>query len=189
MSRSDTHATAACASLEILRGMVTGLEAGATYGRLTVICIDEKRTHRSSVDGRSRLFVDCRCRCGYKNYGGRGISVCREWRGSYVAFLRREAFCQSADCDSLGCWRERALAPKWISVGERMPAVDTKVIVWGQALSFGEMRPYEAFAAYLETYIDGFDWVIANDADFCHPQNVTHWQPLPPAPEPRMEKE
>ncbi len=53
-------------------------------------------THNDSGKCRSREYISWSCmiqRCtnknntAYKNYGGRGIYVCQEWRDSYEAFL------------------------------------------------------------------------------------------------------
>lgn len=51
-----------------------------------------KKTHGASNTRLYRIWCGMRKRCsypltnGYENYGGRGISVCREWDESYEAF-------------------------------------------------------------------------------------------------------
>ena len=52
------------------------------------------RTHGLSKEAIYAVWCDMRHRCsnpqhhGYKYYGGRGISVCKEWRDSFIAFYK-----------------------------------------------------------------------------------------------------
>jgi len=76
---------------DLLRGACTScgcakrdrLAAGATHG--------ETRGRRMSVEYRTWALIIARCTnpkaTGYKNYGGRRIFVCKEWRNNFSAFL------------------------------------------------------------------------------------------------------
>lgn len=58
---------------------------------------------RENATAEYRAWVEMRQRCynshrrGYKNYGGRGIQVCAEWRHSFSAFLNDVGRRPSAD--------------------------------------------------------------------------------------------
>lgn len=54
--------------------------------------VKESTTHGLSHERLYRVWVDMKKRCYdpafkyYKNYGGRGIAVCDEWRNDYISF-------------------------------------------------------------------------------------------------------
>ena len=83
--------------------------------------------------------------------------------------------------------------PKWISVKERMPPLKEKVLVWAVGKSkltmgktycdvtftaevMGEVRWWEFWLWFLEDWDINGMWVRWNG-------RVTHWMPLPDAPE------
>lgn len=61
-------------------------------GCLSKTGLKKRKTHGMSNDRNFRIWVAMRQRCSnprntyYKNYGGRGITVCKEWEGSYETF-------------------------------------------------------------------------------------------------------
>jgi hypothetical protein len=54
---------------------------------------DNNRTHGMANNRLYTIWLNMRSRCynpkniSYRNYGGRGISVCNEWRGSFEKFM------------------------------------------------------------------------------------------------------
>lgn len=67
--------------------------------------------------------------------------------------------------------------PEWVSVADRLPNDDATRLVW-----IGGLRSY----AVADYYGDG-EWI---DRDYCNlTRDVTHWMPLPDAPEEDEEDE
>lgn len=91
---------------------------------------------------------------------------------------------------------ERAAQPKWISVKERLPEFKIDVLVKCSKLSHLELPTirktlaydfYSVMSLYCETENgnETYVWDTRPETDVC-PLNfweVTHWMPLPPAPE------
>lgn len=74
--------------------------------------------------------------------------------------------------------REREASGGWIRCEERMPAAETRVLVSG--LLHGQASIFEAF--HMPRYAITHRWQFRNGM-YCAEGEVTHWQPLPPAPE------
>lgn len=81
-------------------GVFTAIGADVKSGRtkscgcLNIARIKERRTlHGLTKCPEHRAWVEMKRRCydvsrpGYKNYGGRGIKVCEQWRSSFNAFM------------------------------------------------------------------------------------------------------
>ena len=70
---------------------------------------------------------------------------------------------------------------RWVSVGERLPEEDLQVLVWGKgwsspAIGWREHRPWYIVPETI--------WTLGDEIDLGYPpQDITHWQPLPPGPE------
>lgn len=70
---------------------------------------------------------------------------------------------------------------RWVSVGERLPDEDLQVLVWGKgwsspAIGWREHRPWYIVPETI--------WTLGDEIDLGYPpQDITHWQPLPPGPE------
>jgi hypothetical protein len=69
---------------------------------------------------------------------------------------------------------------RWVSVGERLPEEDLQVLVWGKgwsspAIGWREHRPWYIVPETI--------WTLGDEIDLGYPpQDITHWQPLPPGP-------
>ena len=56
-------------------------------------CLQLRTTHGGSGTSEFQAWADMKRRCNnpndqhYKNYGGRGITICLEWQNDFVAFL------------------------------------------------------------------------------------------------------
>lgn len=68
--------------------------------------------------------------------------------------------------------------PKWIKCSERMPEIEDLVLVWAYCVppTYG-------------WYIDHGRWIINDEPGYSLTKTdevtmITHWMPLPPAPEP-----
>lgn len=67
--------------------------------------------------------------------------------------------------------------PRWISVKERLPEINTKVLV--RYKHTGE--PHKRSTAFDYLYVSATNPVVFNWTQ--HPCRVTHWMPLPEPPE------
>ena len=70
---------------------------------------------------------------------------------------------------------------RWISVEERLPADDVHVFVWGKGWSCPAIgwREHQPHYIVPETI-----WTCGDEIDRGDPpQDITHWQPMPPGPE------
>jgi hypothetical protein len=75
----------------------------------------------------------------------------------------------------------QAAAPQWISVKERLPEEDVAVLVYGQVLNdppdvLGVRRRYNGDQDWKHTWESEDGFIYRED-------DVTHWMPLPKAPE------
>lgn len=76
-----------------LRGGLT--KSCGCLAKITAIVVHTKHGARSRIKGRPeyQIWASMKDRCGnwssqsWKDYGGRGIKVCRRWRTSFVNFL------------------------------------------------------------------------------------------------------
>ena len=70
---------------------------------------------------------------------------------------------------------------RWFSVGERLPEEEVQVLVWGKgwrssAIAWREHQPHYIVPETI--------WTLGDDVDRGDPpQDITHWQPLPPGPQ------
>ncbi len=73
-----------------------GSSSVKTYGQTDCASCTSRRTSTTHGKAKSRVYqswVNMKRRCldkndaGYKNYGGRGITVCDEWKNSSVSFM------------------------------------------------------------------------------------------------------
>jgi hypothetical protein len=70
---------------------------------------------------------------------------------------------------------------RWVPVGERLPADDVHVLIWGNgwrspAIGWREHQPHYIVPETI--------WTLGDDVDRGDPpRDITHWQPLPPGPE------
>jgi Protein of unknown function (DUF551) len=70
---------------------------------------------------------------------------------------------------------------RWVPVGERLPADDVHVLVWGNgwrtpAIGWREHQPHYIVPETI--------WTLGDDVDRGDPpRDITHWRPLPPGPE------
>ncbi len=95
---------------------------------------------------------------------------------------------QSGDGCANGCLLEAAQRleelvedRRWVPVGERVPEEDLQVLVWGKgwsspAIGWREHQPHYIIPETI--------WTLGDEIDRGDPpQDITHWQPLPPGPE------
>jgi len=71
----------------------------------------------------------------------------------------------------------QAAAPQWISVRERMPPPEVKVLWWNETADQSGVSSYEYMSHCNDTMIE---W---GDAGYLSIKNFTHWMPLPEPPE------
>ena len=70
---------------------------------------------------------------------------------------------------------------RWVPVGERLPEIDVQVLVWQQGcispeIGWREHRPYYIVPETI--------WTLGDELDKGYPpEKITHWMPLPIAPE------
>ena len=91
-----------------------------------------------------------------------------EWKDMVVALAQRKQAEAEAERDAL---REKQ---RWIPVTERLPERDVQVLGWYKDNPFSQYRP-EVVAW------NGNGWVFVYAHRYV--TNVTHWMPLPKAPE------
>ena len=91
-----------------------------------------------------------------------------EWKGMVIALAQKEQAKAEAERDAL---REKQ---RWIPVTERLPERDVQVLGWYKDNPFSQYRP-EVVAW------NGNGWVFVYAHRYV--TNVTHWMPLPKAPE------
>ena len=91
-----------------------------------------------------------------------------EWKDMVIALAQREQAKAEAERDAL---REKQ---RWIPVTERLPERDVQVLGWYKDNPFSQYRP-EVVAW------NGNGWVFVYAHRYV--TNVTHWMPLPKAPE------
>lgn len=91
-----------------------------------------------------------------------------EWKGMVIALAQREQAKAEAERDAL---REKQ---RWIPVTERLPERDVQVLGWYKDNPFSQYR-HEVVAW------NGNGWVFVYAHRYV--TNVTHWMPLPKAPE------
>ena len=91
-----------------------------------------------------------------------------EWKDMVIALAQREQAKAEAERDAL---REKQ---RWIPVTERLPERDVQVLGWYKDNPFSQHRP-EVVAW------NGNGWVFVYAHRYV--TNVTHWMPLPKAPE------
>ena len=91
-----------------------------------------------------------------------------EWQGMIIALAQRKQAKAEAERDAL---REKQ---RWIPVTERLPERDVQVLGWYKDNPFSQYRP-EVVAW------NGNGWVFVYAHRYV--TNVTHWMPLPKAPE------
>ena len=91
-----------------------------------------------------------------------------EWKGMVIALAQKEQAKAEAERDAL---REKQ---RWIPVTERLPERDVQVLGWYKDNPFSQYRP-EVVAW------NGNGWVFVYAQRYV--TNVTHWMPLPKAPE------
>ena len=91
-----------------------------------------------------------------------------EWKDMVIALAQRKQAEAEAERDAL---REKQ---RWIPVTERLPERDVQVLGWYKDNPFSQYRP-EVVAW------NGNGWVFVYAHRYV--TNVTHWMPLPKAPE------
>ena len=91
-----------------------------------------------------------------------------EWKDMVIALAQRKQANAEAERDAL---REKQ---RWIPVTERLPERDVQVLGWYKDNPFSQYRP-EVVAW------NGNGWVFVYAHRYV--TNVTHWMPLPKAPE------
>ena len=91
-----------------------------------------------------------------------------EWKGMVIALAQRKQVEAEEERDAL---REKQ---RWIPVAERLPERDVQVLGWYKDNPFSQYRP-EVVAW------NGNGWVFVYAHRYV--TNVTHWMPLPDAPE------
>ena len=91
-----------------------------------------------------------------------------EWKDMVIALAQRKQAKAEAERDAL---REKQ---RWIPVTERLPERDVQVLGWYKDNPFSQYRP-EVVAW------NGNGWVFVYAHRYV--ANVTHWMPLPKAPE------
>lgn len=91
-----------------------------------------------------------------------------EWKDMVIALAQKEQAKAETERDAL---REKQ---RWIPVTERMPERDVQVLGWYKDNPFSQYRP-EVVAW------NGNGWVFVYAHRYV--TNVTHWMPLPKAPE------
>ena len=91
-----------------------------------------------------------------------------EWKDMVIALAQRKQTEAEAERDAL---REKQ---RWIPVTERLPERDVQVLGWYKDNPFSQYRP-EVVAW------NGNGWVFVYAHRYV--TNVTHWMPLPEAPE------
>ena len=91
-----------------------------------------------------------------------------EWKDMVIALAQRKQAEAEAERDAL---REKQ---RWIPVTERFPARDVQVLGWYKDNPFSQYRP-EVVAW------NGNGWVFVYAHRYV--TNVTHWMPLPDAPD------
>ena len=91
-----------------------------------------------------------------------------EWKDMVIALAQKEQAKAEAERDAL---REKQ---RWIPVTERLPERDVQVLGWYKDNPFSQYRP-EVVAW------NGNGWVFVYAHRYV--TNVTHWMPLPKAPE------
>ena len=91
-----------------------------------------------------------------------------EWKDMVIALAQRKQAEAEAERDAL--WEKQ----RWIPVTERLPERDVQVLGWYKDNPFSQYRP-EVVAW------NGNGWVFVYAHRYV--TNVTHWMPLPKAPE------
>ena len=91
-----------------------------------------------------------------------------EWKDMVIALAQKEQAGAEAERDAL---REKQ---RWVPVTERLPERDVQVLGWYKDNPFSQYRP-EVVAW------NGNGWVFVYAHRYV--TNVTHWMPLPKAPE------
>lgn len=165
------------------RDIAQALRCTSTPGGQTGDC--EKcpywKTEQLTAEQKEKLGVDTWTSCDIDKVGTDAADLIErltaenaalgkeiEWKDMVIALAQREQAKAEAERDAL---REKQ---RWIPVTERLPERDVQVLGWYKDNPFSQYRP--GVVAW-----NGNGWVFVYAHRYV--TNVTHWMPLPGAPE------
>ena len=133
----------------------------------SIACLGCGREHNCSTKG-CRILREAADLIRQLTAENAGLCKEIEWKDMVIALAQRKQEEAEAERDAL---REKQ---RWIPVTERLPERDVQVLGWYKDNPFSQYRP-EVVAW------NGNGWVFVYAHRYV--TNVTHWMPLPDAPE------
>ena len=133
----------------------------------SLACLGCGREHNCSTKG-CRILREAADLIRQLTAENAGLCKEIEWKDMVISLAQKEQAKAEAERDAL---REKQ---RWIPVTERLPERDVQVLGWYKDNPFSQYRP-EVVAW------NGNGWVFVYAHRYV--TNVTHWMPLPKAPE------
>ena len=133
----------------------------------SLACLGCGREHNCSTKG-CRILREAADLIRQLTAENAGLCKEIEWKDMVISLAQKEQAKAEAERDAL---REKQ---RWIPVTERLPERDVQVLGWYKDNPFSQYRP-EVVAW------NGNGWVFVYAHRYV--TNVTHWMPLPEAPE------
>jgi hypothetical protein len=99
------------------------------------------------------------------------------FRDEYTIEFQKQGYVAGYQAGRSNSEAVQAAAPQWISVKDRLPPPEVKVLWWNETADQAGVSSYKYMSHCNDTMIE---W---GDAGYLSIKNFTHWMPLPEPPE------